>query len=199
MSVGEIQISDISPRLMTIPIGTTLEVPQGHEWYITGVAVLPTRGYVPPLTGEARDARSWGDLQIRVHDRGPGDYFRANVLTLIDRYWGRFNLNPSLPDIAAKLTAAQQAMYTAPKLSDMYTLMDHLMIKYAQYLDTAAPRLEQPLQLNGGARFTIECVAPEGETVAEVLHDSELDADIKVKVLRALDVELSMLVKRPVS
>jgi hypothetical protein len=162
------------------------------------MAVLPTRGYTPPLgTGEVRDARAWGDLQIRVND-APDTHFRTNVLTLIDRYWGRFNLNPLLPEIAAKLTAAQQAMYTAPKISEMYTLMDHLVLKYSQYLDAAAPKFETPLRLDGGARFTIEHVTSEGVAVTEVLRDSELGS-LNVKVLRALDVELSTIIKRPVS
>jgi hypothetical protein len=198
VSVAEIQISDISPRLFVVPIGTMVHVPDGHEWFIMGVTVLPTRGYTPPLgTGEMRDARAWGDLQIRVNDKVHTS-FRANVLTLIDRYWGRFNLNPMLPELAAKLTAAQQALYTAPKLSELYTLMGHLDIAYQQYIDAAAPRLDKPVQLAGGARFVIEHVACEDATVTEMVTDSDLGS-MPVKVTRALDVELSMLIKRTVS
>jgi hypothetical protein len=194
----DIVISDISPRLFVVPIGTTLHVPDGHEWYIMGIAVLPTRGYAPPLgAGEVRDARAWGDLQIRIDDAAHAS-FRANVLTLIDRYWGRFNLNPMLPGLTAKFAAAQQAMYTAPKLSEMYTLMGHLDVAYQQYIDAAAPRLDKPMQLNGGARFTIEHVACEDATVTEMLTDSELGSR-PIKVTRALDVELSTFIKRVIS
>jgi len=193
----QIEIHDISARLLVVPIGTVLRVPDGHEWYLMSVAVLPTRGYVSPLgTGETRDARAWGDLQIRMNDASDA-LFRANVLTLIDRYWGRFNLNPMLPELAARLTAAQQALHTAPKISEMYTLLDHLVIKYQQYLDTAAPKLETSVTLRSGVHYAIEHVAAEAG-VAEMLVDSELGA-VPVKVTRALDVELSLMVKRPVS
>lgn len=198
MSDFNLQISDISPRLLVVPIGTTLHVPADHEWYIMGVAVLPTRGYAPPLgAGETRDARAWGDLQIRVGDTAHAS-FRANVLTLIDRYWGRFNLNPMLPELTAKLVAAQQSLFTAPKLSEMYALMGHLDIAYQHYLDAAAPRLDAPVKLLGEARFTIEHVACEDASVTAMLTDAQLGS-MPIKVTRALDVELSMIVKRTVS
>jgi len=195
---GKIEIHDISPRQFVVPVGTVLRIPNDHEWYVTGVAVLPTRGYTPPLgAGEDRDARAWGDLQLRVND-APDAQFRANILTLIDRYWGRYNLNPTLPELAARLTAAQQAMYTAPKISELYTLLDHVLVQYTQYLDAAAPKLETPLILRGGWHFTVECVPSEGPVATEVLHDSGLGM-LPIKVVRALDVELSTIVKRPVS
>lgn len=195
---SDIEVSDISHRLMNVPLGTTLRVPDRHEWYITGVAIMPTRGYTPPLgAGETRDARAWGDLQIRVNDQ-PDAHFRANVLTLIDRYWGRFNLNPSLPELVAKLTEAQQVMFTAPKLSELYTLMDHLVIKHMEYIDAAAPRLDKPVVLQGGVQCMIEHVPSDGPAVAEVMTDTQL-GNFDIKILRALDVELSVIVKRPVS
>ncbi len=194
----KIEVHDISTRQFVVPVGTTLTIPDGHEWYVMGIAVLPVRGYTPPLgAGEVRNARAWGDLQLRVND-SPDAQFRANVLTLIDRYWGRYNLNPTLPEITARLTAAQQAMYTAPKISELYTMMDHLLIQHAQYLDAAAPKLETSLTLRGGWHFTVECVASVGPAVDEVVTDSQLGT-VDVKVLRALDVELSMIIKRPVT
>lgn len=201
----KIEVHDLSSRLMVVPVGTTFLVPDGHEWYITGVAVLPTRGYTPPLgAGETRDARAWGDLCIRtdavpVTDslRVPSRHLRANVLALIDRYWGRFNLMPTLPEFTAKLVTAQQLMFTAPKISELYTLMDHLTLAYQQYLDAAAPRLDTPLQFNGGTKFTVEHLPFEDGVVDEVT-DVAL-GNVPVKVTRALDVELSMIVKRPVS
>lgn len=192
----EIEVHDISPRLFTVPVGTTFVVPDDHEWHLMAMSVLPTRGYEPPLgAGESRNAQAWGDLQIRVDDN-PNPYFRTNVLTLIDRYWGRFNLNPLLPQLAAQLTAAQQAMYTAPKIASMYTLMDHLTSSYAQYLNAAAPQFEMPLHLKGGARFTIEHVASDSDTATTLIDKF---AGVDVDHLRALDVELSTIIKRPVS
>lgn len=193
----EVEIHDISSRLLVVPIGTVLHVPHGHEWYVMSIAVLPTRGYTPPLgAGEVRDARAWGDLQLRVNDAQDAS-FRANVLTLIDRYWGRFNLNPMLPEFAAKLTAAQQALHTAPKIHDLYVLLDHLSLAYTQYLDAAAPKLDAPLTLHSDVRFTVEHVAAD-DGIAEILTDSAL-GDVPVKVTRSLDVELSLIIKRPVS
>jgi len=192
-----VQVSDISPRQLVVPVGTTLQVPAEHEWYVTSMAVLPTRGYVPPLgAGEERDARAWGDLQISVNG-APGTY-RMNVLTLIDRYWGRYNLNPLLPEVTARLTAAQQAAYTAPKLTELHVHLDHLVMTHGQYLDAAAPRFDAPLILKDGAKFTIEHVPSETGAVIEVLVDADHGPQ-QVNVLRALDVELIMLVKRPIS
>lgn len=192
------EVHDVSPRIFTIPVGTTLHVPDGHEWFINAMAVLPTRGYVPPLgADETRNARAWGDLQIRVNDK-PDAHFRTNVLTLIDRYWGRLNLNPLLPEISAKLTALQQAMYTAPKISEMYTLMDHLAHAYSQYVDAAAPKFEMPLVVPSGAKFTIEHVPSDVDTVVDTMRDIE-GGVIDVQVLRALDVEVSTIIRRRVT
>ncbi len=85
----------------------------------------------------------------------------------------------------------------APKISELHVLLDHLSFAYAQYLDAAAPKLDSPLTLRSSVNYTIEHVAAEAD-VAEMLIDSEL-GNVPVKVTRSLDVELSLLIKRPVS
>jgi hypothetical protein len=180
----EIEVHDLSARQMLVPVGTTIVVPLGHEWTITAMFVPPVRGYVPPIGSETRDSQSWGDVQIRIDD-SPNAQLRTSVLTLMDRYWGRCNLSPELPDLVAGLQRAQHALITAPKITELSVSLDQATIALQQYLMAAAPMLATPVTVAGNRRIAIEIVDCEGH--------------VEHHLARALDVELLVWVKRPVS
>ena len=180
----EIELHDLSSRQLLVPVGTSIVVPSEHEWRITAMSVPPVRGYVPPIGSETRDSQSWGDIQIRVDD-SLNAQFRTSALTLMDRYWGRYNLSPELPDLVAKLTQAQHALITAPKISELLLLVDRATVALHVYLQAAAPAFPMPITVTGNQRFTVEIVDCEGA--------------VEHYMARTLDVELLVLMKRPVS
>lgn len=76
--------------------------------------------------------------------------------------------------------------------------MDHLVLTYTQYLDAAAPKLETPLRSTVARTSQSNMSRPTVQLSPEVVTDTQLGT-MDVKVLRALDVELSTIIKRPVS
>lgn len=194
----EIQINDIASRQIILPVGASVRVPQEHEWTIMGMSALPVVGYVPPLGTESRNARAWGDIQIRVND-SPNEQSRTNVLTLMDRYWGRYNLNPALPEVAAKLVHAQQALLASPKIQELSTALDHAFQQLNAYLMAAAPSFGISVTVRDGSRFTIEHV-PESEESGVLSGDVTLPDGSRHTVHRSgatLDVELLVMIRRP--
>jgi hypothetical protein len=179
-----IELHDLSSRQLLVPVGTTVRIPIGHEWTITSMSAPPVRGYVPPVGSETRNSHEWGDVQIRVDDL-PNAQFRTSALTLMDRYWGRYNLSPELPDLVAKLTQAQHALITAPKISELLLLVDRTTVALHTYLQAAAPAFPTPITVTGNQRFTVEIVDCEGA--------------VEHYMARTLDVELLVLMQRPVS
>jgi hypothetical protein len=177
---NQIEIKDISPRQLVVPVGTTLRVPEGHNWLVRSVTVLPTTGYTPPLgVGEARDLYVFGDLSLRVGEN-KDDSFCANVLTLMDRYWGRHNLNPHLYDAAMKLQQAQHAVFTAPTIPELQQTLGKARECLTEYLTAASPLSDSPVLVRGPADLHVRHVHRHANT------------------LLALDVELLLMINRPI-
>jgi len=194
-----VEVNDIGTRQLILPVGTTVQVPEKHTWFIVSMSALPNQYYTPPLgAGELRDVRSWGDVQICINGQ---PHFRTNVVTLMDRYWGRYNLNPQLPEITAKLTQAQQALYTAPKIAELAKAMEYAQEWLANYLTVASPKFESPLQLSGGS-FTIEhvaCDALPATTVDYAAMAADTPITVPIQVTSIIDVELLLMIRRPIA
>jgi hypothetical protein len=178
-----ISLVDIGSRQLVVPTGATIRVPEGCEWLITAMSVLPTRNYVPPDGSVRRDVADWGDVQIRIEDARA--HCRTSALTLMDRYWGRYNLSPCLPEAVAKLELAMHAVQTAPRIVELARALEAGLEAVRGYLGAAMPQFTSPVMISGGRSFTIEHV------------DCEVHTD-QLRAPGALDVELLLIVKRPV-
>jgi len=180
----EVEIHDLSSRQLLVPVGTTICVPAGHEWTITSMSAPPVRGYVPPVGSETRNPREWGDIQISL-EGSPNAPVRTSALTLMDRYWGRCNLSPELPDVITKLAHAQHALVTAPKIPELLLMLEHVTFALHEYLQAAASPFPTPITVRGERRFTVEHV--------------DCENAIEPHLTRPLDVELFVILKRPVA
>ena len=180
----EVELHDLGWRQLLVPVGTSITVPATHEWTILGMVIPPVRDYVPPVGSETRDAQKWGDVQIRLEGAEHAQS-RSSVLTLMDRYWGRCNLCPEWPEVAAKLAHAQHAVVTAPKITELFAALEHARYALQEYLGTADSPFPVPVTVTGERRFTVEHVGCENAS--------------EPHLVRPLDVELRVVLKRPVS
>jgi len=199
----KIDLVDICGRQLVIPAGTMVQVPKDQEWFITAMSVLPSEGYTPPDGVGTRPYAHWGDVQILY---GGKSYFRTSVLTLMDRYWGRYNLNPSYPDVVAKLEHANHAVRMAPKIHELAQALEHAADMVRAYLQIASPAFPTPIGVKEGGSFTVEHVE------CEHVHGEEGTADgvnkvtfmlpggstIEARSRAVVDVELLLLTKRRV-
>lgn len=179
----KIELKEVDSRQLVVPTGATMHVPENVTWIIKAMSVLPRPSYAPPGT-EARDPRFWGDVQIRLRDRA---YFRTGALTLMDRYWGRYSLNPELPEAVAKLEQAQHAVLTAPRIPDLAIALAQGAEAARAYIEVAAPMFPQPIIVPGDTSFTVEHLDCAVQAEDEVLRKPGY-----------LDVELLLMVQRPV-
>lgn len=175
------EVHDLSSRQLLVPAGTALIVPAGHEWTIMSLTAPPVRGWIPPIGTATRNAEEWGDIQIRL---GARPLARISTLTLMDRYWGRCNLAPELPDVVAKLAHAQHAVATAPTIHELRMTLERAGVALDEYMRVAAPPLI-PLQMSSQCCFVVEHIDCENAS--------------QPHVVRPIDVELYVIIKRPVS
>lgn len=177
----QVEMVDVGTRQLVIPAGTTVKVPKGQEWFIIAMSVLPSEGYTPPDGVTTRPHARWGDVQIMCN--GTAD-FRTSVLTLMDRYWGRYNLNPSYPDVLAKLEHANHAVRMAPKITELARALEHAADMVRAYLQIAMPSFPTPIRVKEGDSFTVEHVQCD--------HGEAINCG-------AVDVELLLMTRRRVS
>ena len=183
---NEIHLTDISPQQIVVPMGTQIVVPTGQEWQLVAAAVIPTADYIPPMgTYETRDVYRYGDVRITRQMRGERDEaFRANALALMDRYWGRHNVNPHLFDATMKLSYMQQAALTAPAIRELGVMLRAAREELVRYLSVASPLETVPACFVGPSALQIEhaaCGAPESSP-SPLLLDVELLFYIKRSV-----------------
>jgi hypothetical protein len=199
----KIDLVDICGRQLVIPAGTMVQAPKDQEWFITAMSVLPSEGYTPPDGVGTRSYAHWGDVQILY---GGKPYFRTSVLTLMDRYWGRYNLNPSYPDVVAKLEHANHAVRMAPKIRELAQALEHAADMVRAYLQIASPAFPTPIRVKEGESFTVEHVECEhvfGQDGTASGTDKYAFAlpggrTMEAPVRGAVDVELLLLTKRRV-
>lgn len=184
----KIRLHEIGSRQLVVPTGAILRVPEGCEWFIVAMSVLPRHGYTPPDGASVRDVRRWGDVQIRLDDQRA--YFRTAALTLMDRYWGRYNLNPNLSEVTSKLEHALHLIHTAPSIPELARAIEHGLEMTRAYLQVAAPQFPSPITVSGGKSFWIEHLDCADENGAN---------SSSRRPPGALDVELLITTKRPVS
>lgn len=191
----EVSFTDRGMRQMVVPIGTTLRVPKGQTWRVVGMAVLPAPNYEAPSPGCDRNAQAWGEVCLRTEK---GIAVSMNTLTLMDRYWGRYNLLPDYPDVIARLEHVSQAMRAAPTVPELLAAVEMACDSAYVYTTKIAPVIPwdagaPPLEVEGGAFFVVEymtepekidrkCTLPDGTT-------------IPVKLKQLADVELTVFVK----
>jgi hypothetical protein len=202
MPNGErIELHDVGGRQLVIPAGTTVQVPKDQEWFITAMSVLPSEGYTPPDGVGTRPYAHWGDVQILY---GGKPHFRTSVLTLMDRYWGRYNLNPSYPDVVAKLEHANHAVRMAPKIHELAQALEHAANMVRAYLLIASPSFPTPIAVKEGESFTVEHVECEHVFGEEGTSDGVSDVTfmvtgagaMKARSRAVVDVELLLMTKR---
>jgi hypothetical protein len=173
----KIEVFDVVNRHLVLPVGTSVSVPARHEWVVLSMTVLPHPSYSPP--GTPRDVYAYGDIQLCIDDQ---DVLRANALTLMDRYWGRYNLHPELTDALAKLEQAQHAIQTAPTLPDLAITIEKASDAAKHYQDAVAPRFDKP------------GIVKEGCTLTVSQERCEFEAEPRYA---SLDIELLLVIKRP--
>jgi hypothetical protein len=179
-----VEVTDVVWRQVVLPVGSALHVPPKQQWVVVAMSVLPHYQYTPPGAGE-RDTYAFGDVLLDV--AGTAEHWRANALTLMDRYWGRYNLNPELREAVTKLEEAQYAVSTAPSLPELGLAVEKALDLTKRYSEAAAPEFAKP------------AVAPEGSTLAIEQVECEVDDDIHAPIkFTGLDVELLLVIRRPV-
>jgi len=190
----EVAIFDQGMRQMVIPIGTTLRVPEKQTWTIVGMAVLPTPAYEAPCPGCDRNALAWGEVCLRSES---GNVVVAmNTLTLMDRYWGRYNMSPNYPDIVARLEHVSHAMRAAPSVIDLLAAIEMSFDTLKAYTTKIAPVFDPPFEAGGGTAIAVEFVT-EPEKIDKLFKqpDGKL---ITAKIGSLMDVELTVFVKKNV-
>jgi hypothetical protein len=173
----QVEVFDVVTRHLVLPTGTSVVIPHKHEWVIMAMTALPHPSYSPP--GTPRDAYAFGDVRLRVDGR---DFFHANALTLMDRYWGRYNLHPEIADVVAKLDEAQHALQTAPTIPDLAMWIEKAADAAKLYQNTVSPSFDKPGIVKSEETLTIEQAPCQGDTVQYT----------------SIDVELLLVIKRPV-
>ena len=173
-----LEVREVVNRQLVLPVGVTMVVPPEHQWVIQSMTVLPHPNYSPP--GTPRDQYAFGDVQLHV---GSHSQIRANALTLMDRYWGRYNLDPTLGEVVAKLDEAQHAVQAAPTIPELAMAIERAGDAANHYQDTVSPHFDKPALANAGDQITTEQV--QCEAGGTVKH-------------KALDVELLFVISRPV-
>jgi hypothetical protein len=170
---------------MIVPVGTRIEVPshdddpQGHQWILMGIAVVPHPSYTSP--GTDRDMRTFGDVCVYFDDERI--LHRLNAYTLMDRYWGRYNLSPELPDLTAKLEMMQHAARSAPRLLDLAQAIEAARDALIYYQQAVTPLFDKPITV------------PAGRTFRVVQLPCKDDSPFRYS---NIDVELFVIVRRPV-
>lgn len=175
-------IHDVVVRQLIVPVGTTIRVPDDHEWGISALAALPHPQYSPP--GGERDPYAFGDICLQLGDLPT---IRMNAYTLMDRYWGRYNLTPELPEVVAKLEEAQHAIQSAPTIPGLALAIEQAAQALSFYQQQVMPDFkEQMLLVKERGLLTVQQVACQRghEAVPITYH--------------AVDVELHVIIKRPV-
>lgn len=152
---------DTDVRQMLVPSNTTLIVPRQQEWVIQSITVLPAYRYVPPGAGD-RDVTKFGKLVVSVQGRV---LYTANIVTLMDQYWGRYTLTPTLPDQIAQLEKAQHTILSAPYVAEMATAIEAARFALMNYLALASPLLHIPLIIQEKASITLHCTYPGAESL----------------------------------
>lgn len=175
--VGEVIVYDVVTRQLVLPAGTVLRVPMDHEWVITAITAIPHPRYSPP--GTPRDQYEFGDVILRVKD---SHYFQGNALSMMDRYWGRYNLNPELSEVITKIEDAQHAVQSAPTIPDLALAVELTERAVLNYQNAVSPRFETPVIAKSGDEVAVEQTACKGH---------------KEATYTSLDVELLVVVKRP--
>ena len=189
----EVTLYDLQYHPLLLPSGTQITIPKEETWTVLSVAVMPGAHYAPPDSG-LRDVELWGFIQLRLGHQKKA-FYRASALTLMDRYWGRYTLNPEWPELKAKIEHLHHAAATAPYTKEMMTLVDEAQRCLSKYIHTVEPKMEQPITVKEGSMLCIEHVdykekgvevfSQNGETVVGALRDP-------------LYVELQIAYKRPV-
>jgi hypothetical protein len=155
-----INVNSVNQRLMLVLPDMTVNVPSKHTaWLIQAMAALPTYGYMPPDGASDRNARSYGDIQIVHRDQA---HLRTSVLTLMDRYWGRYNLNPGLPDLVTKIQHANHAAISAPRIASLVEALGNAVSLTREYVIAMSGLANKPVEVKGGQSFTVEWVPCEG-------------------------------------
>jgi hypothetical protein len=175
-------------RQLIVPVGTALRVPQGHTWTLIALGVLPTTGYVPPISyAIGRNPYLYGDIQVIVDDK---PCHRFNALGLMDQRWGLHNLNPWHAQHVVNLQAAQQASLSTPYIKDVAAAIHAITAALADYRQSVCPLLV-PVVANSGQLIAFENVVCEdpkriGETVlAEKILESVLDIELTITTVVA--------------